>query len=1090
MQTKIDSRAVPRWLLRGLAVRLFLVFYGASFANVCAYSKQSILQEKITLHVHDMKIKNVLKEIEKRCATRFGYQHQLFNLDRRVSLSAEESPLIEVLNNLFEHSVSFEDMGELIIIKRLPSGENSLSIAVKGKVKDEAGLPLPGVHVLEQGTANGTVTDAEGLFSLEVENSHSILVFSFIGYETQEVTAGSQVTFEITLQSDVKKLEEVVVVGYGTVKKSDATGAVNAIGAKDFQKGVIIAPEQLMQGRVAGVQITQTSGEPGGAINVRIRGTSSVYGGNQPLFVVDGVPLAGDDTSSGANPAGVGRQSPKNPLNFLNPSDIAGMDILKDASSTAIYGSRGANGVVLITLKKGKGKGTLEYNSSVGVSRITKKYDVLSAQEFVAAGGANQHASTDWQSLFFRTGVTHQHNIAYGGGDETGDYRFSFGYFNQQGILKNSGVKRYSFGYNGSKKFLHNKLKLGSNINLSENEDANLPISENIGFEGDLMGNIIRSNPTRPIYNPNGTFNQVGITEVNPLAFLKLSKDGTETLRILGNVSAEYQILKALKFKTVVGFDRSFSARKAAYSRDLMIRGVNGTGRAYTGDVEAFNKLWENYFTYDKEFGKLVLNGLLGYSYQRFERATKNIQASNFQTSDLDLMINNLASANQGKWGSAAISNSSSAADELQSFFGRVNAGFANKYLLTATLRVDGSSKFGGNNKYGYFPSFAAKWKLSEESFMPKNIFPDLAIRLSYGLTGNQAIPHNVYDRRDRYSDWTINDGAVEVTGGGLNAVAFNNPNLKWETTKSFNAGLDFAILKNRISGSIDFYDKHTNDLLFNMISAQPAPTPFTWKNLQTDIQNRGAEISLSGTAVEKANFSWDVLFNMAYNSNLIKNLQGLYDTGEINGQGLTGAFAQRLAEGQPLFAFFLREFDGYDAAGNSVYPHGDFQQFLSGHKSPLPKVTGGVTNNFRYKNFDLSLFFNGVFGNYIYNNTANAYFTMGSFVNGRNVTKDVVSSKESPLNTPEVSTRFLQKGDFVRLQNLSLGYDLPLENKMIKRLRITLSGQNLLTFAQYTGQDPEVSTNKSINGIPSFGIDYNAYPRARTWTLGANFTF
>ncbi|PGH39915.1 MAG: SusC/RagA family TonB-linked outer membrane protein [Candidatus Nephrothrix sp. EaCA] len=971
-----------------------------------------------------------------------------------------------------------------------PAIVSATTVQVSGKVADETGLPLPGVNVLERGTTNGTVTDAEGGFALEVQNSSSVLVFSFIGYETKEIAVGSQINFEVALRADVKKLEEVVVVGYGTVKKSDLTGAVNAIGAKDFQKGVIASPEQLMQGRVAGVQITQTSGEPGGPINVRIRGTSSVYGGNQPLFVIDGVPLAGDDTSSGVNSPGVGRQSTKNPLNFLNPNDIAGMDTLKDASSTAIYGSRGANGVVLISLKKGKGKGTLEYNSSVGVSNITKKYDILSAQEFVAAGGPNEHSSTDWQDLLFRTGVTNQHNIAYGGGDETGDYRFSFGYFNQQGIIKESGVKRYSFGYNGSKKFIRNKLKLGSNINLSDNEDANVPISENAGFRGDLMGNIIKTNPTRPVYNPDGSFNQPGIIEVNPLAFLVLSKDDTKTLRAVGNINAEYQIMKALKFKTVIGFDRSLSSRKAAYSKDLAILGNKDIGRAYVGDVEAFNKLWENYFTYDKEFGKVTFNGLLGYSYQRFERATKNIGAAKFRSSDLDLMINNLASANQATWGSAAITNSSSIADELQSFFGRVNASVANKYLLTATLRVDGSSKFGGNNKYGYFPSFAAKWKLSEESFMPKNIFPDLALRVSYGLTGNQAIPHNVYDRRDRYSDWIINDIATNVSGGGLNAVAFNNPNLKWETTKSFNAGIDFAILKNRISGSIDFYEKHTNDLLFNIVSAQPAPTPFTWKNLQTDIQNRGVEISLSGTAVEKTNFSWDVLFNMAYNSNLIKNLQGLYDTGEINGQGLTGAFAQRLAEGQPLFAFFLREFSGYDDVGNSVYPNGDVQQFLSEHKSPLAKVTGGVTNNLRYKNFDLSLFFSGVFGNYVYNNVANAYFTKGSFSNGRNVTKDVVSSNEGAFNTPEVSTRFLQKGDFVRLQNLSLGYNLPLENKAIKSLRIFLSGQNLLTFTKYTGQDPEVSTNKSINGIPSFGIDFNTYPRARTWTLGASFTF
>ena len=968
---------------------------------------------------------------------------------------------------------------------------------VTGKVTDSGDKSgLPGVTVSVVGANKGTQTDVNGTYKISVPANAS-LVYSFVGFEKQTIAVGNKSVIDVSLVSDNKALEEVVVVGYGTVKKKDATGAVTALGSKDFNQGVVTSPEQLMQGRAAGVQITQSNGEPGGGINVRIRGTSSVLAGNNPLFVIDGVPLSGDNTSAGNDQQGVGRQAAKNPLNFMNPNDIASIDILKDASATAIYGSRGANGVVLITTKKGKGKGTLDYNVSTGFSTITKKYDLLSAAEYKAAGGQDKGGSTDWQDQLFRTARTQQHDLSYGGSDASGAYRFSLGYMDQQGIIQSSGVKRYSVGFNGNKKFINNKLTIGSSINIANTKDQGVPISENVGFEGDLLGSILKANPTRSVYNADGTFNQPGNTEPNPLAFLNLSKDNTNSLRALGNLNAELEILSGLKFKTVLGFDKSFSSRKAAYSKDLVVTSIAGIGRVAITDIETDNSLWENYFTYDKSFGNINFNGLLGYSYQSFEYADKRSSAANFRTNNLDLMINNLGSAGNALPKDASglqsvgsvINNSSANKDELQSYFGRVNVGISNKYLFTATLRVDGSSKFGGNNKYGYFPSAAFKWKLIEESFVPKDVFSDLALRVGYGITGNQALPHNVYDRRDRYDGYGINQDANQIGGGGLSAVAFNNPNLKWESTSALNLGLDFSVLKNRLTGSIDYYKKNTSDLLFRLVAAQPAPNPFVFQNLDTDIENTGIELSLNLVAVDSKDFSWEVLFNVANNKNVVKNLPGLYDTGEINGQGLSLAFAQRLAAGQPLFAYFLREFGGYEG-DQTIYTGGDVQKFLDG-KSPLPTLTGGLTNNFKYKGFDLSLFFNGVFGNYIYSNTANAYFTAGAFANGRNVTRNVIGNGEGKSNAPDVSTRFLEKGDFVRLQNLSLGYRVPMGNsKTISGLRLFVTGQNILTFTNYSGQDPEVSTNKSLNGIPSFGIDYGAYPRARTWTVGASISF
>ncbi|WP_255036939.1 SusC/RagA family TonB-linked outer membrane protein [Lacihabitans soyangensis] len=999
------------------------------------------------------------------------YQCGRMVFDFGVNQLSSKSSLVVLISMFFSFSVLAQD------------------ITVSGKVSDKSGDGLPGVTVQLKGSSKGVATDMNGSYSIAGVPSNGTLSFTFVGMTSQEVAIGGRSTINVTLADDAALLEEVVVVGYGTVKKKDATGAVNAIGTKDFQKGIVTSPEQLMQGRVAGVQITQNSGEPGGGINVRIRGTSSVYGGNQPLFVIDGVPLSSDNTSSGGDSQGLGRQPAKNPLNFLNPDDIESIDILKDASATAIYGSRGAQGVVLITTKKGKGKGTLDYGYSLGLSSITKKYDLLDAKGFAAANPTqNQGGNTDWQDELFRTAPTQQHNLSFGGGDATGNYRFSVGYLDQQGIILTSGIKRYSVGFNGGKKFINNKLNITSNVNLANNRDNGIAISENSGYTGDLLAAIIKSNPTMPIYKSPGVFTQPGITEPNPLAIVNMTKDRTNTLRALGNISAELDLFEGLKFKTVVGFDQSLSSRKTAYSKDLSLDGVLNIGRLYIRDIEMSNRLWENYFTYDKTFGKTSLNALLGYSYQSFDVYSKSASMANFATNNLDVMTNNLASADASKAPNNVVNNSNRDFDELQSYFTRVNLNMG-KILLTGTLRVDGSTKFGGNNKYGYFPSGAVKYKLIEESFVPKNVFSDLALRVGYGLVGNQNIPHNLYDRRDRYAGWGANQGATDISGGGLNAVAFNNPNLKWESTSTLNVGLDYAIAGNRVSGNIEFYQKNTKDLLFQVVSAQPAPTPFVWKNLDTDIQNRGLELGLNVVAVDTKAFTWEVVANAAFNKNLIKNLAGVYDTGEISGQGLTGAFAQRLAAGQPMFAFFTREFGGYDAEGNTIYPSGDFQSFNG--TSPNPTVTAGLTNNFKFGNFDASLFFNGVFGNYIYNNTANAYFTKGALNNGRNVTVDVVSTKEGPFNAPDVSSRFLEKGDFVRLQNLNLGYRVPTKGiKNVTGLRLYVTGQNLMTFTKYSGQDPEVSTNKSINGIPSFGIDYTAYPRAKTWTIGANISF
>lgn len=980
------------------------------------------------------------------------------------------------------------------------SGAVFAQTTVNGTITDaESGDGLIGASVLVTGTSTGTVTDFDGNFSLSVPANAESLTLSYTGYAEQTVPlVAGQTTYNVQMASG-ELLDEVVVVGYGSVKKNDLTGAVVVLTTEDFNKGVITSPEELIQGRAAGVQVTQTSGEPGAGVNFRIRGTSSVRANNNPLFVVDGVPLSGENTSADGNLSGLGGTSARNPLNFLNPNDIASINVLKDASATAIYGSRGANGVVIITTKSGAGSsGSLDYDFNLGFAGISKRYDLLGADEFLdaytsfngaaAAAQLDGGTETDWQDELFRTGMTQSHSLSYGGGDQTGSYRFSASYLDQEGIVEDSGLKRLSARFNGSKKFINDRLTIGTQVTVSDIRDDNVPITTNSGFTGDLLGNILKANPTQPIFNSDGTFNQVSATEPNPLALLKLYEGFTNTLRMLGNVSANLEIAKGLSFKTVVGLDRSFSNRTDAQSGEQLLQGITNIGRLTVNDLEVSNDLWENYFTYDTQFGSgIKFTGLAGYSYQKFERKGKSATYANFRTNDLNLMINNLASADQAGGLGAVGNNSFRTEDELQSFFGRVNFDINDKYLVTATVRADGSTRFGSGNRYGIFPSFAFKWRLLEEGFVPE-AFSDLGLRVGYGVTGNQELPHNQYQTRQRYAGFGFDNNAGAINGGGLSTVAFANPDLKWESTAQINAGIDFGFNNNRISGSLDYYYKSTNDLLIQITAAQPAVQPFVFTNLDADVINTGVELALNYVAVDKADFGWDVLFNVGYNKNEVQNFSGLINTGDIDGQGLTGAFAQRIAEGQPLYAYFLRPFGGYDSEGNSIYPEGDVQQFTG--DSPLPTITGGFTNQLRYKNLSLNVFFSGQFGHSIYSNTANAFFTAGSLANGRNVTRDVVGNGEGNLNAPDVSTRFLEKGDFIRLQNASLAYNIPTGESVFRNLRVSVTGQNLFVLTGYSGQDPEVSVSKPINGVPSIGIDYTAYPRARTITFGLSTSF
>jgi TonB-linked SusC/RagA family outer membrane protein len=997
---------------------------------------------------------------------------------------------------LFARKTAFGFLSMLVMIMLLG---NSVAWAqgrtVTGKVTDPTGFGLPGVSVQLKGTQRGATTNGDGVYSLANVPDNATLVLSFIGYVTQEVPVGDRSTIDVKLVDDTKALQEVVVVGYGTQKIKDATGSVASLGTKDFNKGVISSPEQLLQGRVSGVQITPSSGEPGAGINVSIRGAVSLRAGNNPLFVIDGVPLDGGDTGVTTDFGG-GTSPPRNPLSFLNPSDIENISVLKDASASAIYGARGANGVVLITTKKGRvGQSDLTFSASASVASAYKRYDLLNAQQFLAgvtaAGGdlsqVDKKASTDWQDQILRTGVTQNYNVGFGGGNENTRYRFSVGYQDQEGIVRNSGQKRITGRINASHDLFNHKVTLALNATTSNLQDQYVLNTTNAGAQGNLIGAAIQANPTYPVTNPDGTFYQPGGDFRNPAAILAYDRDRGETNRTLANASLTWQILEGLQFKANFGIDNATAVRRTELDSrlggnfNLAISNnqvsVQGNGAAIINNKYRTSKLVEYTLNYNTKIAGNSLEALAGFSYQKFNNQQNTALASYFGYNlDVISYTDNLGGAN-GLTYKAFGATSDHSQNDLQSYFGRVNYSIQDKYLITATLRADGSSRFGINNKYGYFPSLAGAWRLSQESFVPKSIFDDLKLRVNYGVTGNQdfagGVSKIIFTRNSDGS--TVQDNNP-------------NPNIKWEQNTTYGAGLDFTVLKGRLSGSVDYFNKSTTNLLFQVFYAQPAPVTYKWVNLPGEVINKGVEVSLNFQAVQKQKFSWEVAANATFLKPIVQGIGTSIPTGPIDGQGLSGAFGQTIRDGYAPFSFIMQTYTGLDANGLGTYADGGASKIQG---DPFPRMRFGLTNNFTFGKFNASLFFNSQFGGYVYNNTANALFLKGSLKNGRNVTQDVASSSESPLNSGSVSTRFLEKSDFVRLANASVSYAFTLpQGGFAKTLSLSLSGQNLLLITSYTGLDPEVNTIKTLNNIPSLAIDYTPFPSPRTVTLGLNVGF
>ena len=1000
------------------------------------------------------------------------------------------------------------------------------TITVTGQVKDAYG-PVAGATVVVKGTSNGATTDVDGNYSIKGVRKGQTLVFSFIGYKTQEIAA-SKSTIDVTLAEDAVALNEVVAIGYGYVKKKDLTGAISTVSANEMVLGGTVSnAAQALQGKTAGVQVQQTSKAPGGSISVRVRGSNSISSSNEPLYVVDGFP-----STEGLN---------------INPNDIESMQILKDASATAIYGARGANGVVLITTKRGKsGENKISYNGYVGVQQMTQPFEMLNAQEYMKLGnelykeldghendeyGAYTQTQlarkqdTDWIKECTRLGLVHDHNLAFRGGSDKTKVMTSLGYFNQEGILKNTSFNRISGRVNVDQT-VNDYIKAGANLYAHREMSNTQSYSGNI-LNSNVLLSILSFDPAIAPYNPDGTYGRPenGRGD-NPLCNLLERKNEKTIDKLDGTAYVEIAPFKGFTAKATAGIE-TLHEFQGSYLPASTYQGGIDKGVASTYDYSSTRQLFEgilNYTTTIKE--KHDLSVMLGYTYEKFTGEYRKITAKNFATDLYEW--NNLAGAAQKE-----SIGSNKTENILVSFFGRVNYTFNDKYLVTATVRRDGSSRFGVNNHWGTFPSGSIAWRASEEDFIKNlNVFSNLKVRAGVGVTGNERIADYASYALISATHFTL-DGSTTQSGTHINTGAAENSKLKWESTTQYNFGIDMGFLNNRLAVTVDAYYKKTSDLLLNV--STPLYTGYTsaQQNIGS-ISNAGVELDITSHNFQRKNFTWDTKFNISFNKNKVLNLGRNGDIFITSAKPMGTVSEQQYAivrEGEALGSLFGFKYWGvlqsttdtsdpsYQYASKTgqlanakpgdplFYDVNEDKEITSddrtiiGHASP--DFIFGLTNTFTWKNFDLNVFFQGSVGNDLLNMTRmNLEWNRTTDALNRwtpsNTNTDLprngfyYAKKGSYLND-----HFVEDASFVRLKNLTLGYTIPFK-KVVSSCRLYVSLENLFTITGYSGWDPEVDTkgyeynNSSSKQTANAGagLDFNSYPAMRTYTFGLNITF
>ncbi|KPM32182.1 TonB-dependent Receptor [Croceitalea dokdonensis DOKDO 023] len=992
--------------------------------------------------------------------------------------------------------IPFKGIEKDTSIKKTTSAATQAQLTVSGRITDESGIPLPGASVLEKGTSNGTSTDFDGNFTIEVA-PNATLEISYIGYTTKEVEVNGQTNLNIQLMPDATQLDDVVVVGYGIQRKSDITGAIGSVKSENFNKGVVANPGQLLQGKVAGVNVTNVSGEPGAAQNIIIRGVGSLRAGTTPLFVVDGFII---DNS------GIGIAASANPLNFINPQDIESIDILKDASATAIYGARAANGVIAITTKKGKaGKTEMNLSVSTALATIANPIDVFNASEFrenvATVGGILEDfgGNTNWQDELTRTAMSNNVNFSMSGGVvDKSSYFVSVGADDQEGTLENSSLTRYSGRVNLNQKAVDGRFNVDLNLTASRTENERPD-------DRAVIRDMLELNPTIPaLTNGEPTFLE---ERINPLQRNRIFTDLANTDRILANISPSIEIVDGLVYKLNLGVDYASTNRDVQRTPFVQLEGFE-EGFLNTSSTINTNTLVENTLTYTYNQDKHNLNVLAAHSYQntRFEQKQFNLES--FANNGIEPRFQDQISTDVFPTNL----NSRAFENELQSFFGRINYTYDDRYLFTGTMRADGSSKFGSNNKYGYFPSLALGWNIGKEGFMANNtLFSNLKLRASWGQAGNQdGIPNNVslasfVDSRVNNDTYPLDGNEVSLEDYPFGTVPVRTafPDLQWEVSTQTNIGLDFGLFGNKVTGTIDYFNKVVTDVVLFANRTDPIqPTERIWTNVpDLEIINTGVEFALDYRGQITQDLVFNIGGNISYTDNRIENSPfEVLTTGGAVGAGQTGATINGYINGEPSGTFFMKEFIGIGDDGLNEFRdvNGDGQSLDNDRVAvgtALPDIIYAFYLNLNYQGFDLSMNFNGVSGNQIYNHTAMTSFSNSQLSRSLNTTDFAIEFPNEDLsNSNEVSTRYLENGSFLRLNNATLGYTLN-ANKIgmgdyLNNVRLTLTGQNLFVITDYSGFDPEVNTGNDIDDVQTFGIDRFTYPTPRTILFGLNISF
>ncbi|WP_268034349.1 SusC/RagA family TonB-linked outer membrane protein [Algoriphagus sp. PAP.12] len=1063
------------------------------FANTSNAQIKAIDEVPVKIELQNAKVQDAFSRIERVTGYNFVYTSRELKDLPAVTISNSGS-LYDLLVDFSQQTgLNFKQINKNIHVRVDSDSKKDDQVmielvpqeTVSGVIVDETNLPLPGVSVIEKGTTNGTVSDIDGKFTLVVSSPDAVLVFSFIGMETTELPVGDRRTFNITMNQDTKSLDEIVVVGYGTQKKREITSSVAKVDEESFIQGNVKSPLDLIQGKVAGLSITRTEGNnPNSGVAIQMRGVTSLTGNLAPLIVIDGIP--------GGN------------LDLLQQDDIASFDVLKDGSAAAIYGTRGNNGVILITTKKGKaGEPTFNYNTYFSKEAVARKPNFLSPDQYRGLieegliGEVNDlGASTDlYDELINKQNLSQYHNFSASGGSLNSNYRASFYFNDMEGIAKENSRTQYGARINLNQTGVNGRLQMAANLAANFNK-ANL-----LGGGGGDFEQAIQRNPTAPIKNPDGTFVETqAYNNYNPLSRYEYRTNERNQQTFSGDMRLTFEIIEGLNISAFGAHtqntynDRQFRSLKDFAQRPSAEFQGTGYARKYNG--LSWSDVFESTLNYKRVVGDHSFDVLGGYSYQYNTFEEFWVNNSGFTTDAFEdwnlgagTAINNTQLPRPGM-GSFKEDNT------LIALFGRVSYSYKEKFFGQVIIRREGSSKFGDNHKWGNFPAASVGWDLSKESFLQNSgAIENLKLRLGYGVTGNQGIPNY-------QSLVTLSTGGVYPQNGvyyqTYGPARNPNPNLKWEKKQEWNFGIDFALFNNKVSGSLDLYDRETVDLLNNYTAQQP---PFVRNSIYTNvgsIRNQGIELYLNAMLVNKNDFTYSIDFTGNVLGNKITQLSNEFysadylEYGFLPSPGNLGA-AIRVNEGGKVGNFFGKKFAGfnedgkwlfYKADGSAVTADQIATEDLSIIGNGVPKYMASLNNSFRYKNFDLTIFFRGKFA-YDILNTQDLYFGNKAWL-PNNLLESAITKNSELNDNPQFSNYYLENGSFVKLDNITLGYNFNLKGKAVKNLRLYATGRNLATITSYTGLDPELQDTGFTTGIDNRGF----YPRTNSYTLGLKVTF